>query len=323
LIEPSNHALFLREANVAALLTIGEAIEAVEAAFRALGEGRAENRPRARVHVPGGVLHVMSAGLPDAGVLGLKAYTGFRSGVRFLVLLYSAEDGRLLAVIEANRLGQMRTGAASAVATRALARADVHTIGLIGTGWQAQAQLEAVCMVRPIQAVRVYSPTRSHLQAFATTMSETLGLPVTPAASAQAAVQGADIVITATSARDPVLQGEWLRPGQHINAIGSNQAARRELDTAAVMRCDRIVVDSQEQARIEAGDLIAPITEGRLSWERVDELAAVLVGRAPGRASDADITLFKSLGLAIEDVAVAARVYAHALAQGRGERLPF
>jgi len=178
-------------------------------------------------------------------------------------------------------------------------------------------------MVRPIQAVRVYSTTRSHLQAFATTMSETLGLPVTPAASAQAAVQGADIVITANSARDPVLQGEWLRPGQHINAIGSNQAARRELDTAAVMRCDRIVVDSQEQARIEAGDLIAPITEGRLSWERVDELAAVLVGRAPGRASDADITLFKSLGLAIEDVAVAARVYAHALAQGRGERLPF
>lgn len=319
----SNRALFLREADIEALLTMDEAIEAVEAAFRALGEGNAQNRPRARVYVPGGVLNVMSAALPDAGVLGLKSYTGFRGGVRFLVLLYSAGDGRLLAVIEADRLGQMRTGAASGVATRLLARADATSVGLIGAGWQAQSQLMAVCAVRPIQRVWVCSRTESSAQAFARAMSDQLGITLTPVTSAEEAVRDADIVITATSARDPVVQGDWLQPGQHVNAIGSNQAARRELDSAAVARCDRVIVDSLDQAQIEAGDLIAPITEGRFGWERVDELAAVIVGRAPGRSSPDEITLFKSLGLAIEDMAVAARVYARALAEGRGERLPF
>lgn len=319
----ADRALFLREADVEALLTMEEAIEAVEAAFRALGQGRAENRPRARAYVPGGVLNVMCAALPEAGVLGLKSYTGFRSGVRFLVLLYSAEDGRLLAVIEADRLGQMRTGAASGVATRLLARADATTVGLIGAGWQAQSQLLAVCAVRPIQTVRVYSRTPSRAQAFAQAMSGQLGITVTPVPSAEEAVRDADILITATNSRDPVLLGEWLRPGQHINAIGSNQGVRRELDSAAVVRCDRVIVDQLEQARIEAGDLIAPITEGRFGWDRVEELAAVVTGRAPGRTRPEEITLFKSLGLAIEDMAVAARVYARALAEGRGERLPF
>jgi ornithine cyclodeaminase/alanine dehydrogenase-like protein (mu-crystallin family) len=269
------------------------------------------------------VLNVMSAALPDAGVLGLKSYTGFASGVRFLVLLYSGEDGRLLAVVEADRLGQMRTGAASGVATRHLAHEDAETVGLIGAGWQAQSQLMAVCAVRRIRAVRVYSRTAATAQAFAEAMSGPLGVRITPVATAERAVRDADIVITATSARDPVVMGDWLRSGQHINAVGSNQPARRELDGDAILRCDRIVVDSLEQARIEAGDLLAPMTEGRLSWERVDERAQVIAGQAPGRSTPAEVTLFKSLGLAIEDMAVAAHVYQRALAEGRGERLPF
>jgi ornithine cyclodeaminase/alanine dehydrogenase-like protein (mu-crystallin family) len=238
-------------------------------------------------------------------------------------LLYSAQDGRLLAVIEADRLGQMRTGAASGVATRYLAREDAASVGLIGAGWQAQSQLMAVCAARPIRTVRVYSRNAARAQAFAEALSAQLGIAITPVASAQAAVRDADVVITATSTRDPVLLGDWLEGGQHVNAVGSNQPARRELDSDAVVRCDRIVVDSLEQARIEAGDLLAPLTEGRLSWERVDELANVIVGRSPGRSSPDEITLFKSLGLAIEDMAVAAHVYQRALARGRGERLPF
>jgi ornithine cyclodeaminase/alanine dehydrogenase-like protein (mu-crystallin family) len=300
-----------------------DAIGAVEAAFRALGQGSAQNRPRARVYVPSGVLNVMSAALPDAGVLGLKSYTAFREGVRFLVLLYSAEDGRLLAVIEADRLGQMRTGAASGVATRLLARADATSVGLIGAGWQAQSQLAAVCAVRPIRSVRVFSRREAKGKAFAEAMSARLGVRIMPAASAEDAVRGADVVIAATTAREPVVAGDWLRPGQHINAVGSNQAARRELDSAAVDRCDRIIIDSLEQGRMEAGDVLMPINEGRFGWERVAELAHVLVGRAPGRSSRDEITLFKSLGLAIEDMAVAARVYTRALAERRGERLPF
>jgi ornithine cyclodeaminase/alanine dehydrogenase-like protein (mu-crystallin family) len=314
--------LLLREEEVQALLSVGDAIEALERTFRAQAEGRAVNLPRQRVRWPGGTLHVMAAGDLGSGYVGLKAYTAVGGQTRFVVLLFHAESGELLAIIEADRLGRLRTGAATGLATRYLARPDARVVGMIGAGRQAATQLMAVCAVRPIAEARVYSPTPERRAAFAHRMRETLGIPVQAVERPEAAVEGADILITITSAREPVLRGAWLRPGVHLNAAGSNALLRRELDEEAIARTDLIVIDSRAQGQIEAGDFLEPLERGRLQWERVYELRDVVAGRV-GRAHPEQITLFKSLGIALEDVAVAAVAYERARAQGAGERIRF
>ncbi len=314
-------ALYLREADVAALVGIDEVITAVENGFRDLGMGRAVNRPRQRVIIPGGTLHVMAAGMPSRGALGLKSYAVTREGRRFISLLYSADAGELLAVMEADTLGRLRTGAASAVATRHMARANAGAVGMIGAGGQAKTQVQAIARVRPVALVQVYSPTPARREAFAEEMVEDLGAEVVAVDSAEDAVRDADIIVTITSARDPVLHGAWLRPGAHINAAGSNAANRRELDSEAVARAARIAVDSKEQAQGEAGDLLVPISEGRLSWDQVAELSDVVAGTVPGRKADEEITLFKSLGIALEDVATMDLIYTRARQTGRGEEI--
>jgi alanine dehydrogenase len=314
--------LLLREEEVQALLSVGDAIEALERTFRAQAEGRAVNLPRQRVRWPGGTLHVMAAGDLGSGYVGLKAYTAVGGQTRFVVLLFHAESGELLAIIEADRLGRLRTGAATGLATRYLARPDARVVGMIGAGRQAATQLMAVCAVRPIAEARVYSPTPERRAAFAHRMRETLGIPVQAVERPEAAVEGADILITITSAREPVLRGAWLRPGVHLNAAGSNALLRRELDEEAIARADLIVIDSRAQGQIEAGDFLEPLERGRLQWERVYELRDVVAGRV-GRAHPEQITLFKSLGIALEDIAVAAVAYERARAQGAGERIRF
>jgi ornithine cyclodeaminase/alanine dehydrogenase-like protein (mu-crystallin family) len=314
--------LLLREEEVQALLSVGDAIEALERTFRAQAEGRAVNLPRQRVRWPGGTLHVMAAGDLGSGYVGLKAYTAVGGQTRFVVLLFHAESGELLAIIEADRLGRLRTGAATGLATRYLARPDARVVGMIGAGRQAATQLMAVCAVRPIAEARVYSPTPERRAAFTHRMRETLGIPVQAVERPEAAVEGADILITITSAREPVLRGAWLRPGVHLNAAGSNALLRRELDEEAIARADLIVIDSKAQGQIEAGDFLEPLERGRLQWERVYELRDVVAGRV-GRAHPEQITLFKSLGIALEDVAVAAVAYERARAQGAGERIRF
>jgi alanine dehydrogenase len=314
--------LLLREEEVQVLLSVGDAIEALERTFRAQAEGRAVNLPRQRVRWPGGTLHVMAAGDLGSGYVGLKAYTAVGGQTRFVVLLFHAESGELLAIIEADRLGRLRTGAATGLATRYLARPDARVVGMIGAGRQAATQLMAVCAVRPIAEARVYSPTPERRVAFAHRMRETLGIPVQAVERPEAAVEGADILITITSAREPVLRGAWLRPGVHLNAAGSNALLRRELDEEAIARADLIVIDSRAQGQIEAGDFLEPLERGRLQWERVYELRDVVAGRV-GRAHPEQITLFKSLGIALEDVAVAAVAYERARAQGAGERIRF
>lgn len=315
-------ALLLREADVQALLSISDAIEALEQAFRAQAEGRAVNIPRARVRWPHGALHVMAAGGDGIGYVGLKAYTTVRGQARFVVLLFEAESGELVALLEADLLGRLRTGAATGLATRYLARPDARVVGMYGTGRQAATQLAAVCAVRTIQEARVYSPTPERREAFAQRMTAQLGIPVRAVDRPEAAAAEADILITITSAREPVLRGAWLRPGMHLNAVGSNALIRRELDAEAVARADLIVIDSKAQGKIEAGDFLEPIERGQLRWERIYELKDLVTG-AVGRADPEQITLFKSLGIALEDVAVAAWVYERARAQGAGEPLRF
>ncbi len=320
-------ALVLKEADVAQLLTMPDAIAALETVFRqhhpSAGEQQALNRPRSRLQPPGAILHFMAAAAPGLGVYGFKAYTVARPGkARFVVMLFSTEDGCLKAMIEADTLGQMRTGAASGLATRYLACQDATSVGMVGAGWQARSQLQAVCAVRPITTIRASGRNPERLRAFCDEMSKAVGVTVTPAESAETAVRDADIVITATNAKEPVVFGEWLKPGMHLNVMGSNWDNRREVDTPAIERSDLLVIDSKEQGMIEAGDLLIPAQQGALSWDRVHELHEVVVG-AIGRQGPEEITLFKSLGLALEDIAVAERVYQLARERGIGEELEF
>ncbi len=315
-------ALLLTESDVTALLPMSLALEAVEQVFRWQGEGRLSNRPRVRLPVPGGLLHVMPAALPEARVMGLKAYATVRGGAKFVVLLFAADSGGLLAVIEADRLGQMRTGAASGVATRYLARLDADRVGCYGTGWQARSQLEAVCAVRRVREVRVYGRDPARRARFAEEMTGALGLRVVAVDQPEAAARDAGILVTITNSRTPVLEGRWIAPGAHVNAAGSNALQRIELDVEAVRRAAVVVTDSLEQARVECGDLVAPIEQGVLRWEDVHELGEVVAGKHPGRPSADAITLFESQGVAMEDVAVAVRLVERARERGVGMEIP-
>ncbi|MGI8586395.1 MAG: ornithine cyclodeaminase family protein [Chloroflexia bacterium] len=321
-------ALIVREADVERLVTMEEVIEALDGAFREQGAGEATNETRRRVRAPGGgTLHMLGAALPGQGVLGFKAYTGFRPKTRFMVALYGSDDGRLLALIEADRLGQLRTGAASGVATRYMARAGGSaapiTLGCIGAGFQARTQIEAVCAVRPVGRLRVYSPTQAKREAFAAEVGGALGIAAEAVGSAEEAAGGADIVVTATTAREPVLQAEWIASGTHINAAGANMLMRRELDDEIIRRAGRVAVDSAEQARLEASDLIGPWERGMLYWEKLVELRQIVCGQIAGRNDDEEITVFKSLGIGLEDVAAGALAYRKALAAGAGEEIEF
>jgi ornithine cyclodeaminase/alanine dehydrogenase-like protein (mu-crystallin family) len=313
--------LFLTEKEVGDLLDLREAIPVVEEALREHGEGRATNRPRQRVSMDGVTLHVLPAAVSGIGSMGLKAYITRPGGGRFWVLLLGT-DGALRAIMEADLLGQVRTGAATGVATRHLSRPDSRQVGILGTGLQARTQLEAVCAVRPIERVRAWSPTRKNLDKFCAEMANRLSLPVEPASDERSAVIGADILITMTKAQDPVLLGEWLEPGTHINAAGSNQAINRELDAAAVARADLIVVDDLDQSRVESGDLIFAENEGAVRWEDLAELGAVVAGKARGRQKPEDVTLFESHGIGIWDIALAHEIYEAARERNLGTTLP-
>jgi len=313
--------LLLREQDITELLDIETAIAAVEEVLRDQAEGYATNRPRYRVAMPASQLHVMAAGDKRLGVTGLKAYTASRKGARFLVLLYDSENGDLLAMIEGDRLGQMRTGAASGVATKYMARADADTIGIYGTGWQAESQLMAVCAVRKIKSIKAYGRNAERREAFARKMTELLRVEVTSVEAPEQAARGQSIVITATSAREPVLKGEWIEPGTHLNVVGSNFLSKAEVDVETIRRASIVAVDSIEQSRVEAGDLMPAIERGVISWESVTELGRIVAGRDIGRASEEDVTLFKSNGIALEDISTALRVYNLARERGVGENI--
>ncbi len=316
-------AIFLRESDVEKLANMKMALEAVEHAFRLQGEQKAENSSRGRCALDKGYLHVLSASLPPMNFAGLKAYTSVAGTTRFQVFLYDARDGKLLAVIEGDKLGQLRTGAASGVATKYMARPDSSKVGIFGTGWQARSQLEAVCAVRPVKTIMAYGRDPGRREEFCKQMSKTLGMSVYPAANPEDAVKEMDIVIAATTSKEPVFKGDWVSKGTHINGIGANFLNRKELDVETIGRCAAVVVDSVEQCKLEAGDLAAAADGGVFFWEDARELGLVVVGDFPGREDEKEITLFKSTGIALEDVALGARIYQAATAAGIGQPLPF
>jgi ornithine cyclodeaminase len=314
---------FLAEADVKALITMPLAIERVEAALKARAQGSAVDIPRVRTHIPEGTLHVMEAAAPDLNRIGYKAYYSSRTrGTRYHVHLYDIAKGPLDAIVEASHLGMIRTGAASGVASRYLAREDASVVAMLGAGKQAQGQLEAVCAVRNIREVRVWSRKRETSSGFIEEMSSRLTIRMHAVDGAGEAVKGAHIVNVITKAAEPVLRGEWLEPGQHINAAGSNALARREIDLPAVKRCDHIVVDARGTARNECGDLLPAVETGLLDWDRLPELGEVIVGRVRGRTSHGEITLYESHGMGIQDLYVAERLVSMARERGIGMDLP-
>jgi ornithine cyclodeaminase/alanine dehydrogenase-like protein (mu-crystallin family) len=314
--------LYLREAEVKSLLTMDRTLAALESAFNDWAAGKASNQPRRRV-VAGSVLATMSAALPSKGLIGLKTYTANRNGARFWVALFDAASGSPRAVLEADWLGRMRTGAASGLATRFLARPDAAILTVIGSGTQALTQVLAVAAVRQLREVRVFSPTAPHRTAFVDRLTGELPstTQIVNADDLHRAIDGADIITTITSANRPVFPGSWLVAGQHLNVCGSNIADHREVDARAIARADIVVADDTEAARLEAGDLILAERDGLLNWSRVHSLREVVAGSTGARQAS-DVTLFKSVGLAIEDLAAAVPVIELAEERGVGQRLP-
>lgn len=316
-------ALYLSEDDVKQVLTMDMALDGVESAHRDLALGRASDTPRARSRLPQTALHILQGALPDQGILGYKAYTSNRSGNRFLVHLFDAASGQLRAVVAADYLGMMRTGATSGVAARWLARPDSTIAGVFGAGWQAEGHIRAICATLPLARVKVFSRKADKLQDFCRRLSEQTGIAVVPALSAEDTVRGSDVVGTVTTAAQPLFEADWLESGEHINAAGSNALIRKELAEANVRRCAVIAVDSVQTALAECGDLLPLLEKGRLHERQLLELGDVIAGRRAGRESAGQITLFESQGMAIQDLAVAWRVVQAAEARGLGVPLPF
>jgi ornithine cyclodeaminase/alanine dehydrogenase-like protein (mu-crystallin family) len=308
-------AIYLSEGNVAELLSPADAVEAIEACFRRLAAGAVENHPRYRLRLEGGALAVMAAADLELGYAGAKVYAGFPDGARFAVLLFRADAPELVAVLDADKLGQLRTGAASGVAAKHLASCGARSLGLIGCGWQAESQLACIRAAIPgLERVVVYCRTEDRLRAFCEEHGAEPGESHRDAAEC-------DVVVTVTSSRDPVLRGEWLQPGALVCAVGANDGRRRELDNVVLERAAFVCCDSLEDARLESADLIEPVESGVLDWLEVHELQEVVGGEVAGRQSDADIVVFKSNGLAAWDVAVAAAAVERARAAGLGREM--
>ncbi|HVJ83934.1 MAG TPA: ornithine cyclodeaminase family protein [Planctomycetia bacterium] len=316
-------AIFLRERDVEQLLPMKAALDAVTTAFEKQAMTEVANIARGRARTDHGMLHVMGAAAKTLGAFCAKIYTSTREGTRFYVHLFDGKSGALAAVIEGDRLGAIRTGATAAAAAGAMARLDAATVGIFGSGKQARTQLEALCHVRKLAEAYVYSRKQEKRERFADEMTALLGFPVRAVARPELAAEDKDIVVAATDSADPVVMAPWISPGTHLSAIGANFAGKAEVDVELVRNCEPIVVDDKEQARIEAGDVIRAVEAGVVRWSDVQELGNVIVGRTPGRHQETDITLFKSVGAAFQDLAVAKVVYDAAVKAGAGEKLPF
>ena len=305
--------LYLTEADVDALLTPADAVAAVEGSFRRLAAGAVENRPRERLRLEDGALAYMAAADHELGLAGVKTYAALTERTPFVVVLFDTEAATTAAVIEADRLGQLRTGAASGVAAKYLARSGAASLGVIGCGWQARSQVACIREALPSLArVVAWCRTPERLDEFCRETGADAGDSARDPAAC-------DVVVTVTTSKDPVLRGEWLRPGALVCAVGANRPSARELDNVVLERAAFVCCDSREQARVESADLIEPIESGVLDWLEVHELQEVVGGELEGRQADDDIVLFKSNGLAAWDVAIGAVAIERAREQGVGQ----
>jgi ornithine cyclodeaminase len=317
--------LIIDQATVERLLPMPKCIDLMRNTLAALARGETILPLRTIMTIPDGAFAVMPAYLASPPTIGAKIITVFpkNHGTAFdshqgAVLLFDSENGSLAAIMDATSVTTIRTAAVSGVATDLLARTDATTLAILGAGVQGHSHLDAMCAVRPLEQVRIWSRNTDHARRLGDAARRRFGLDVVIARDAADAVRDTDIVCTTTSSTQPVLRGEWLSPGTHVNAVGASQPHAREVDTAAVVR-SRLYADRRESALKEPGDVIVPLQEGEITPDHiVGEVGEVLIGRAPGRGSAEEITLFKSLGLAIEDLASASHVYAEARRQQAG-----
>jgi ornithine cyclodeaminase/alanine dehydrogenase-like protein (mu-crystallin family) len=316
-------AIYLTDDDVNSLLPMNECVSAMREVFRKFAMTEVANISRGRARTDHGMLHVMGSAAKSLNAAACKVYMTTKSRSRFLLHLYDGRTGELRALIEADRLGAIRTGAVSSLATDLMARSDASTLGLIGAGKQAATQLEGVAAARKLTIVRVFSRDSVKRKAFAESAAKRLGLDVRPVESASEAIVGADLIVTATTSSSPVISSNDVTPGAHLNVVGSNFLGKIEVDPETVRRAGLVVVEDKEQARIEAGDLIAAVEAGVMKWSTIRQLGDVVAGVIQGRGDPDATTLFKSVGSAMEDLAAAKLVVDKAIANGVGIKLPF
>ena len=315
-------AIYLNETDITQLLTMEMALDSLDEAFNARARGELFNLPRTRLPIGRGSYNLMAASWPAKGVVGHKAYTAGPGGAKFHVAILSTKGDGLMAMIEASRLGQVRTGAASGLATKYLANDGPLSAGVIGSGYQAETQLEAIAAACDVSSAKVFSRKESRRVRFADKMSGRLGVSVEAVSSKEECAEHVDVLVAITSSADPVITGDMLAPGMHVNAAGNNSWLKRELDTAAVVKCDVVVVDDVEQSKTECGELMRAAETGRFSWDSAIPIHDIAAGDRQGRVETSQITLFESQGLALEDLAVGERLYNLAVEQGIGVQLP-
>lgn len=314
--------VWVRESDVAELISMRDAIEVLADGYRLAAKGAAASMRRAHLRDGQAILHAVGGSLTEQRVTGTKTWAYTPGGAAPLLILFSLDDGRVIGVVEAFVLGQLRTSATTGLGTRLLARADAHVLALLGTGRQAHEQARAIASVRPITSIRLFGRDQQRRDLMAASLQEGLGVAVTQFSEVGAAVERADIVTAVTRAAEPIVSADMLSPGIHINAVGAIVPSRRELDAGAVGRCACVVADSVEQARNDSGELRAAVDQGLLAWDGVRELSDVLDTPTGDLRSDTDITLFKSLGVGLSDIALGTEILRRAAEAGRGVTLP-
>ena len=313
--------LFLRDEHVAQCVTMDEMLGAIENMQAQFGQGKAFNLGRRKIIAETGMLSVMGGGLHYEGVLGVKTYTVVRGSYSFQVSLYDAATGKLLCYTQANRLGQLRTGATTGVAVKHLAKSGPLTVGIVGTGGQAPTQLQAVCSVREVNGIKAFSRNPERRADFATRMSESLGVEVKAAETNAEAVEGCDLVVGIAATTEPVIQGDWLKPGATVIGAGPTTWRVSEVDEKTLTRADKLFVDSLDQAPIEAGDIAAAVDKGLLNWSQLTELRYAVCGAIAGRDNEDQIVYAKLMGTGVADVVAAKVAYDNARKSGLGTEM--
>ncbi|MBN1930492.1 MAG: ornithine cyclodeaminase family protein [Desulfobacterales bacterium] len=314
-------ALFLREEEVKQIITMQMTVDAVEDVMKEYAIGQAFNIPRERTRIQKGALHILQGAVESHGVFGYKAYTSTKEGNRFLVYLYNCVRGNLEAIVEADYMGMLRTGATNGVAANWMSRKNAQVVGMFGAGRQADGQLEALCCVRKIKKAKIIDLKIDRLKEFCKKNEEKLGIEVIPCLEPEAVVRGSDIITTITTSSKPLFSHEWVEGGIHINAAGSNALIRTELEEKTIRNADIVAVDAKDVAVKECGDLLPLLEKGRIHWNQIKELGEIIVGKTLGRENDRQVTLFESHGMGIQDLIIAARVVAAAKEKGLGTEI--
>ena len=317
-------AIYINEQTASSLLTMDDALKLVEESFTTYAQGKSFNMTRQRMRIRKGALHMLPGAVPYKNVIGYKAYTSFRAGLIFKVHLYDAENGNPLAIIDANEIGRLRTGAASGVASKYMAKENSQTAFIFGGGFQAEAQLEAVSKTTNIKKAYVFTRTYENAQNFALKMSKSLGIEVIPTQNIAEDLVKSDIIITITTSTKPLFDHTMLNPnGVHINGAGSNALIRAEVPEKTIEAAEVLAVDNKEVAAIECGDILPSLEKGRLHWNNILELGEITAGYRKGRLTDNGITIFQSQGMGLQDIICAEYIYRKAISHNLGVELPF